>query len=290
MKNHDKIATRLAQILNKLNSGERLSIEELAEEFNVTKRTVQRDINERLSYLPIKKEGTLYYLEEYYLGKLNFDDIKNFAMLSGVKELFPSLQENFIKDILDHKVSQAYLVKGHNYEDLSSKTEAFKMLEEAILDSNVVEFVYKAKQRQVQPYKLVNNKGIWYLVGLQEKLLKTFTFNKISQVSISDEAFKADESVLQTIENEDNVWFSSAPVEVVISIDKEVADYFTRRNIMPNQNIVKRLEDGGLLVSIKVAFEEEALKLVRYWIPYVKIISPKEMQTKLEDGLRSYLT
>ena len=290
MKNHDKIATRLAQILNKLNSGERLSIEELAEEFNVTKRTVQRDINERLSYLPIKKEGTLYYLEEYYLGKLNFDDIKNFAMLSGVKELFPSLQENFIKDILDHKVSQAYLVKGHNYEDLSSKTEAFKMLEEAILDSNVVEFVYKAKQRQVQPYKLVNNKGIWYLVGLKEKLLKTFTFNKISQVSISDEAFKADESVLQTIENEDNVWFSSAPVEVVISIDKEVADYFTRRNIMPNQNIVKRLEDGGLLVSIKVAFEEEALKLVRYWIPYVKIISPKEMQTKLEDGLRSYLT
>ena len=79
-------------------------------------------------------------------------------------------------------------------------------------------------------------------------------------------------------------------MEVVISVDKEVADYFTRRNIMPNQNIVKRLEDGGLLVSIKVAFEEEALKLVRYWIPHVKIISPQEMQIKLEDGLRAYVT
>jgi len=125
MKNHDKIATRLAELLNKFNSGQKLSVEELVEEFGVTKRTIQRDINERMSFLPIKKENGLYYLEEYYLGKLNFADMQNFAALSGVRELFPSLQENFLKNILDTTVNQAYMVKGHNYEDLSDKTEAF---------------------------------------------------------------------------------------------------------------------------------------------------------------------
>jgi len=40
----DKIATRLAQILNKFNSGEKLSVGDLVEEFGVTKRTIQRDI------------------------------------------------------------------------------------------------------------------------------------------------------------------------------------------------------------------------------------------------------
>ena len=63
----------------------------MVEEFNVTKRTIQRDILERLSYLPIKRDNNFYYLEEYYLGKLNFEDIKNFAILSGIKELYPSL-------------------------------------------------------------------------------------------------------------------------------------------------------------------------------------------------------
>ena len=105
MKNHDKIATRLAQILNKLNSGERFSVEELVEEFCVTSRTIQRDLNERLSYLPLKKENNLYYLEEYYLGKLNFEDIKNFAILSGVRDLFPSLKEDFLKNVLDATIS-----------------------------------------------------------------------------------------------------------------------------------------------------------------------------------------
>ena len=50
MKSHDKIATRLALILNKFNSGEKFSIDNLVEEFNVTKRTIQRDLSERLSY------------------------------------------------------------------------------------------------------------------------------------------------------------------------------------------------------------------------------------------------
>ena len=100
MKQHDTIATRLAIILTKLNSGEKLSIDELIEEFGVTARTLQRDLNDRLSYLPIKKKNGYYYLEEYYLGKLNFDDIKNFATLSGIKELYPNMQDSFITDIL----------------------------------------------------------------------------------------------------------------------------------------------------------------------------------------------
>jgi len=289
MKSHDKIATRLAQILNKLNSGERLSIEELAEEFNVTKRTVQRDINERLSYLPIKKEGTLYYLEEYYLGKLNFDDIKNFAMLSGVKELFPSLQETFLKDILDDKISGAYLIKGHNYEDLSQDQEAFKLLENAILDHQTVLFSYKEKERTVNPYKLVNTKGIWYLAGVDKDVLKTFAFKKITKLEVTDELFTPKDEILDIIKNDDNVWFSENQTEVVLKVDKEVASYFKRRKIIPNQFIIKELEDGVLLVSSKISFDEEILKLVRYWIPYVKIISPAYLQENLVDNLLEYV-
>ena len=289
MKNHDKIATRLAQILNKFNSGERLNVEELVEEFGVTKRTIQRDLNERLSYLPIKKENNLYYLEEYYLGKLNFADMQNFAALSGVKELFPSFSDDFIKNILDNTISQAYMVKGHNYEDLSDKTEDFLHMEIAIVTHLLLEFDYKDKHRVVKPYKMINSKGIWYLAAVEDDTLKTFSLTKIKNLTPTTVEFEIDENVKDTIKDDDNIWFSPKKIEVVLKVEKEVAGYFSRRDILPNQTIVKNLADGGLLVSTKVAFDEEILKLVRYWIPHAKIVSPNYLQEKLEDGLREYL-
>lgn len=287
-KQHDTIATRLIIILTKLNQGEKFTVDELVEEFNVTARTVQRDLNDRLSYLPIKKENGYYFLEEYYLGKLNFDDIKNFATLSGIKELYPTMQDGFITDMLSNKINQAYLIKGHNYEDLSSKTNEFKILESSILDTTTVNFIYKDKQRLVRPYKLVNSKGIWYLAGVENDVLKTFSFNKISQLEKTSIKFELDDEISQNIQDDDNVWFTKNQIEVVLKVDKGVSDYFIRRKILPNQIIVEDTENA-LIVSTKVSFDEEILKIVRYWIPHVKIISPNNLQHKLESTLKEYL-
>ena len=289
MKNHDKIATRLAIILTKLNASERFSVEDLVEEFGVTKRTVQRDLNERLSYLPIKKEHNQYYLESYYLGKLNFDDIKSFASLSGIKELYPSLQESFLKNILDSTVNQAYLVKGHNYEDLSDKTDEFKVIETAINECKRVEFGYKDKGRVVNPYKLLNIKGIWYLAGVENNTLKTFTISKIRDLIATQKSYTINKEIVENIKNEDTAWYGSEQIDVVLKVDSSVAEYFKRRKILANQMIVKELDDGGVLVSTKIAFDEEILKIVRYWIPNVTIISPVRLQEKLQDGLKVYL-
>jgi predicted DNA-binding transcriptional regulator YafY len=54
---YDKTLTRLITIISKLHQGEALSVKTLAEEFNVSERTVQRDFNDRLIHLyPIYKE------------------------------------------------------------------------------------------------------------------------------------------------------------------------------------------------------------------------------------------
>ena len=95
-KSHDTLALRLSLILTKLNNGESFTAKELAEEFNVNIRTIQRDIKDRLAYIPIQKNGDYYSMESYVLGKLSFEDIKNFATLSGIKSLYPSLSNKFI--------------------------------------------------------------------------------------------------------------------------------------------------------------------------------------------------
>ncbi|RYA24555.1 hypothetical protein CRU96_02670 [Malaciobacter halophilus] len=69
-KSDDSLVQRLFLILTKLNNGERFTFIELADEINVSTRTLKRDINERLSYIPIKKDGDFYSMESYALGKL----------------------------------------------------------------------------------------------------------------------------------------------------------------------------------------------------------------------------
>ncbi len=118
---HDTLVIRLAHILIKLNQGESLDPRALAEEFGVNLRTVQRDLNERFAYLPLIKADNRYHLDPTFLGKLSTRDIERFAGLAGVRGLFPSLSDDFLRDIFDNRIQNALLVKGHHYEDLTGK-------------------------------------------------------------------------------------------------------------------------------------------------------------------------
>ena len=138
--NHDTLVRRLALILVKLNQGEKLDPISLAEEFGVTLRTIQRDLNERFAYLPLERTGGLYTLNPVFLGKLSTRDVAQFAGLAGVRGLFPSLSDDFLRDIFDARLQPALLVKGYHFEDLSGKEHNFKQLELAIFGKQRVSF------------------------------------------------------------------------------------------------------------------------------------------------------
>ena len=169
--NHDTLVYRLAQILIKLNQGERLDPLSLADEFGVNPRTIQRDLNERFAYLPLEKVNGSYRLDPVFLGKLSTRDIERFAGLAGVRGLFPSLGDDFLRDIFDSRLRDTMLVRGHHYEDLSGKEVLFKALEAAIAGCRMLTFDYaKAdgvkRYAGVAPYRLLNQKGIWYLAAV----------------------------------------------------------------------------------------------------------------------------
>jgi len=287
---HDKIATRLAEILIRLNNGEKLDPHQLAKEFNVTYRTLQRDFLERLAFLPLTKEQQYFVLEPYYLGKLTTGDIHRFAALSGVKDLFPVLEDGFLRELFDSRINQAYLVKGHHYEDLSDKAAEFKQLEQAINQHRLVHFLYKGKTyTSIQPYKLVNHNGIWYLAAVHERLLKAFCFSQLKGLQFDERLFEPDAQTHAIIEQEDGIWFNQDKREVVLKVESSVAHYFKRRALLPKQTIDKQLEDGSLIVSSRIAHDDQILPLISYWLPNVQIISPDALRETLMQRLGQYL-
>ncbi|HAB43820.1 MAG TPA: DNA-binding transcriptional regulator, partial [Acinetobacter sp.] len=114
---HERLADRLANILTKLNIGHQLSVQELAREFQVSTRTIERDFVRLNAYLPlIQDENTKrYYLEPSYLGRFKLQDIQNFAQLSGISDLYPALDMSFIRELLDERANQVFSAKGYYF-------------------------------------------------------------------------------------------------------------------------------------------------------------------------------
>src|SRR5690606_9282685 len=118
---HERLADRLANILTKLNMGYQLSIKELASEFGVSTRTISRDFDRLNTYLPLLQDNETkkYYSEANYLGKIAPKAIRNFAQLSGIGHLYPSLDMSFLRELLDSRSHQIYNVMGYSFEDAS---------------------------------------------------------------------------------------------------------------------------------------------------------------------------
>lgn len=291
---HETLVYRLSQILVKLNQGLKLDPKALADEFKVNLRTIQRDLNERFAYLPLEKIEGHYRLDPTFLGKLSTKDIERFASLAGVRGLFPSLSDDFLRDIFDDRMQGALLVKGHNYEDLRGKEKLFGALEKAIYDRKQISFDY-AKEGTlkgytgVAPYKLINHKGIWYMTAMDADKLKSFSFSKIQHLKVLETGFDWDAAIDTKISTDDGIWHSDTQREVVLKASPEVAGYFKRRKLIGNQVIEKELADGSLIISAKVSHDNQILPIVRYWIPNLTIISPESLQAELEQGLTAYL-
>lgn len=290
---HDQLAWRLASILMKLNQGERLDITNLAEEFKVHKRTIQRDLQERFAFLPLEKACGLYALAPAYLGRLTFSDVERFASLAGITGLFPGLDTQFLRELFDSRLNDTFTVHEGSHEDLRQRLGDFRILQQAISERRMVRFLYQKpderKSVEVAPYHLVNNAGIWYLAAADEGQVKSYAFAKISSLSCLDETYTPDPAISAQLDQEDSIWLNAKKTEVILAITPAAAPYFRRRKLVSQQVIEKELENGGLIVSGKFAHPNQILPIVRYWIPNVRIISPEGWQADLQQGLQSYL-
>lgn len=292
-KNHELLAYRLVAILTRWNEGQTLEVDQLAEEFKTSKRTIERDLNERLAFLPYKKVNGKYSLDQSYLGKFNLQDIRTFATLAGVSDLFPSLDRNAVRQLVDNQANSAYASKGYFFEDANSLKPMLTLLEAAIQARHYINFEYKGNARQVAPYKIVHHHNCWYLAAVHDDKLKTYRISRIDNIQIESSmpSYKPDPKINEQLVEGENIWFGThdEKEQVILKIDSRVASHFQSRQLLPEQQIDKKLDNGGLIISSRMVNSLQILPIVRYWLPHVHIVSPEGLKLELEEELRAYL-
>ena len=283
---HDTLAKRLGLILTRLNTGECLNLSNLAQEFNVTERTLQRDFNERLSYLPIERDGANYFLDPKYLGRQGKSNIKPLLDMLGLSQIFPSFDALSFSRLNGDDIPP-FLFRNMKIEDVTCYEETFKALTIAIQNDQIVLLKYKGKTyRKVNPYRLVNDRGWWYLAAIHNDLLKLFKVASVSQIKVSNECFERLEEIDKQVVDGNQIWLTEVPVEVVLRIDSAIASHFVNTRILPEQNVLKILDDGALLVTSHITDQKQIIPILKYWLPDIEILSPIELKQSLLHDLQ----
>jgi predicted DNA-binding transcriptional regulator YafY len=294
---HETLVYRLTETLVKLNRGESLEPRALADEFGVDLRTVQRDLNQRFAYLDLVKEQGRYRMNSAVLGRLSTKDVERFARASGTAGLFPTLSHAFVRELLREDQASPLLVRGHHFEDVAEHAATFAFLSKAITDRRHVRFHFLGKSGRatkayddVAPYRMLNQKGVWYLAALHGGRLKTFGFSRVRDVLVKASSFERSPDIEQRLEADESLWQSDTVLRVVLDVAAPAAHYFQRRNLIPNQVLEAMAADGSLRLVATVGHPNEILPIVRYWIPHLRIVEPAQLQVDLEAEISRYLS
>lgn len=296
---YDKILTRLSFILSRLNDGEALSVKDLAKEFNTSERTVQRDFNERLVSFPILQEGKKWKMQDGYRvektksleDEIVLDIIEKIT--EGIGGKFASKSHKLLSKIKNQDFNPIYAKL--NIEDISDKFGEIQVIEGAIKAKKEIECSYDDERHDIfkvtlKPLKIVNFEGFWYLVALQEDVLKKYYLKNISLVKASDAVFSTDAKLENLLDSSISVWFQKdvEPFEVKIYANMIAAKYFQRRPL-PTQTIESLHQDGTMEFVVKITHEMEILPIIKYWLPHMRVIEPAWIQEMIDEDLAGYL-
>lgn len=298
---YDKILTRLTNILSRLNDGEALSVKELADEFNVSTKTIQRDFNERLISFPIYQENKKWKMSDgFKLEKST--TIEDAIVLDIIDKLSESIGTSFYskaKKLLSKIKNDDFnpIYAKLNIEDISDKLKEIQLLETAIKEKKIIDCMYDfekfSRQITTKPLKIVNFEGFWYLVGLDARndVLKKYYLKNLSSIKLLDEGFKTSSKIDELLINSISVWFqeNNEPFEVKLHISNIISKFFKRKPISPNQVVESLYEDGSMDIVVKVTHKMEILPIVKYWLPHIKIKEPQWMNKMLKEDLEKYL-
>lgn len=282
--------SRLFKILYYLLEKGNATAPELAEKFEVSQRTIYRDVEALSSAnIPIYTEpgrnGGIYLLDNFTLDKTILSEEEQQEVLTAIQSIsatgYASQPETLTKlSALFHVNAGDWLeVDFSRWGKESSDNTKFEMLKTAIIQRREIEIVYEntnseRSKRIVQPLKLYYKAKEWYLKGfcLTKQDFRIFKLNRILKLDLLEQTF-----LPKTYPEQENTPQQAYP-RIVLLFTKEAAyrvyDEFDETQIESQKN-------GDLMVSARMPVDAWLIGYLLSFGAQVKIMEPKDLRETL---------
>ena len=154
----------------------------------------------------------------------------------------------------------------------------------AVQNKQILEFSYRGKKRQVNPYGLYSSNGFWYLIAFEINVIKSFKLVRIEgEVDLigGKDAFEKPDNfnVGNFLKEESN------SVSLVSKLQVRKGAALSLRN----KFTVKDLDSEWDLMDIPYTNEQELLEMVLWHGTDLKLIEPAALRQLLVANLKSFL-
>jgi predicted DNA-binding transcriptional regulator YafY len=299
---------RLLAIVLELQRKRTLRAEDLAALFEVSTRTIYRDVQALLEIgVPVvSMTGNGYSLAEgYFLPPLRFSTDEALILLLGSDFMAQNFDAQYrlaaqtarqkIEAILTDKLTYEldYLQKSIGFMNASPEMNSAEMrflpiIRRAIVEKRTVHLHYRRRgeinhesdisQREVDPYGVKRHGEAWYLLGFCHLSgeIRNFRLSRIQHLSLLGKAFTRPESfdTTQRITSPE-----SRNLTIRVFFDAEAADWLPETRSFYIVDEVPH--EKGLLVTLKVRGEQDVLQWLLSWGSHIQVLEPVSLRQRL---------
>lgn len=296
--------SRLFEIVYLLLDKKCITAQELADRFEVSVRTIYRDI-ETLSQAGIPifasrgKGGGIRLTDNFILNKSVLSEEEQSSILSALHGM-NALQPGQTGQVLE-KLSALFGGRPYDWIEIDFSSwdssdrisKSLALLKEAIFSRAVISFDYcasdgKATHRQAEPLRLVFRGYDWYLYAWcrMREDTRYFKLSRMDCLTLEEERFERSALVLPKEKSRQNTYPTRSHVEVQAKIAPELSfriyDEFASadRRLMP---------DGSFLVQITMPEDEWLYHYLMTFGSGLEVLGPERIRTEMKQRLKKAL-
>ena len=294
-----------------------VTITEIAERYNVSRRTAERMRDSLTCIFPSVDEIETNDTQKHW-GFINYSinqlitftpkeiaNIEQCARRTTNKEMKEELSKTveklktfnkkhampIEKNIELFMQTEGYAVRQMPQYKISMET--LEIIRDAVQHSKMVEGIYHDKNRTIEPLGMIYGEKI-YLVAREKAKgdgIYNYLLHKFQDLKLTDKTFDKGEFNLQEYTNQSFGVYHGDILDVELLFSPEIAEEASQFNFHPTQS-GKYNNDGTYTVTFKASGNLEILWHVFKWGSCCKIIAPKSLKDEykkyLEDSLKNY--
>ena len=284
---------RLFRILYYILENGKVTANELADKFEVSARTIYRDIDSISSAgIPIYalqgKGGGIEIAEDFILSKLLLSENEKQQIMSALQGLDNTTKQH--ENELLTKLSALFKMKNtnwievdfNNWQNNKMYERTFNGIKSAILSKNIVSFTYfssneEETNRIVKPVRLLFKSQDWYLYAfcLLRNDFRYFKLSRIKNLDINTEKFddSFEDAILKKEMPHENT------VHIKVKFDRKVA---FRVYDEINGEIIED-DEGNLYAEIEIPNDYNLFNYIFSFGDGAEVLEPKEIRMQIKE-------